>query len=180
MITSKQELAEFLQYERKLYISSGRFTVLKLFLLCDHDYLLWKYIKALRYTEYYFNMNKKIQYWFWQRIKNKRGRKLGITIWHNTIDKGLRLWHYGSVIINGHARIGGDCQFHGNNCVGNKGEYDQEAPTIGNNVDIGLGAVILGNVYIADNVKIGANAVVTKSCYKKGATLVGVPARMIK
>ena len=50
---------------------------------------------------------------------------------------------------------------------------------IGDNVDIGVGAVIIGNIYIANNVRIGANAVVTKSCYEEGAILVGNPAKTL-
>ena len=51
---------------------------------------------------------------------------------------------------------------------------------LGNNVDIGYGAIVVGDVYIADDVRIGAGAVVTKSCYEKGVTLVGVPARILR
>ena len=51
---------------------------------------------------------------------------------------------------------------------------------IGNRVDIGVGAKIIGGITIADDVKIGAGAVVTKSCSEIGATLVGVPARKIR
>ena len=54
------------------------------------------------------------------------------------------------------------------------------APVIGNNVDIGVGAKIIGDITIADDVKIGAGAVVTKSCLEKGATLVGIPAKPVK
>ncbi|MBT0889312.1 hypothetical protein KJR38_03095 [Streptococcus lutetiensis] len=52
-------------------------------------------------------------------------------------------------------------------------------PVIGNNVDIGVGAKIIGNVTIADGIKIGANAVVNKSFYEEGITIVGVPARKV-
>ena len=48
-------------------------------------------------------------------------------------------------------------------------------PTIGNNVTIGVGAVVIGGVKIGNNVKIGANAVVLHDA-AKGETLVGVPA----
>ena len=68
--------------------------------------------------------------------------------------------------------------FHGNNCIGNNGKTE-DCPVIGDNVDIGFGAIIIGNVKIADNVKIGANAVVTKSCLEEGATLVGIPAHKL-
>ena len=66
------------------------------------------------------------------------------------------------------------------NCIGNKGIADSGVPVIGNNVNIGVGAKIIGDIYIADNVCIGANAVVTESCHVEGATLIGVPAKMIK
>ena len=134
---------------------------------------------ALRYTEYYNNIGCKVLYWYWQRTKNIRGVKLGITMWKNIAEPGLRIWHYGSIMINSHARIGRDCQLHGENCIGNKGGAEMGAPVLGDRVDVGIGAKILGNIYIADDVKIGANAVVTKSCYTKGATLVGIPAKEI-
>ena len=47
-------------------------------------------------------------------------------------------------------------------------------------MDIGVGAVIIGNIEIADNIIIGANAVVNKSFKEEGITIAGVPARKIK
>lgn len=179
MINSMRELQECLSIEKELYVGGNK-NMIKLALLQDHDYLLWKYVRSLRFTEYHYNLSHRFRYWLWQRIKNRRGARLGITIWRNAIDSGLRIWHYGSIIVNGHARIGKNCQLHGDNCIGNKGDFDQSAPTIGDNVDIGVGAKIIGGIYIADNIKIGANAVVTKSCYEQGSVLVGAPAKIIK
>ncbi|MBE5962334.1 MAG: hypothetical protein E7256_13305 [Lachnospiraceae bacterium] len=179
MISSRKELNRVLVNEKKQYISGSKFRTLHLHMLRDHDYLLWEYVKSLRYTEYHFNKKHKIRYWVWQRVKNQRGASLGITMWHNTIGEGLKIWHYGSIMVNGHAKIGQNCQLHGENCIGNKGRANEAAPTIGNNVDIGVGAKVIGDIYIADNVVIGANAVVNKSCYEKGAVLVGVPARQV-
>lgn len=59
------------------------------------------------------------------------------------------------------------------------GAEKQQAPVIGDNVFIGAGAKILGAVRIGNDVKIGANAVVTKDV-PDGATVVGIPARVIK
>lgn len=179
-ISSKNDLKEWLREEKKLYLGTTTAAMIKKFLLYDHDYVIWKFVKALRVCEYHYNADNKIRYVLWQNIKNHAGERIGITAWHNTIGKGVRFWHYGSVIINGHAKIGENCQFHGNNCVGNKGDGYIEAPVIGNNVEIGIGAKIIGNVYIADNVKIGANAVVVKSCYTVGTSLVGIPAQEVK
>ena len=67
-----------------------------------------------------------------------------------------------------------------NNVVGNKRTgASNEIPKLGNNVNVGFGAMIIGNVEIADNCVIGAGAVVTKSFTKPGGILVGVPARDI-
>lgn len=52
-------------------------------------------------------------------------------------------------------------------------------PTIGNNVMIGCGAKILGNINIGNDVKIGANAVVLKNV-EENSTVVGIPAKAIK
>ena len=56
---------------------------------------------------------------------------------------------------------------------------NETSATIGNNVIIGAGAKIIGNVKIGDNVKIGANAVVTKDI-PSDSVAVGVPAVVIK
>lgn len=50
--------------------------------------------------------------------------------------------------------------------IGNMGN-DLKVPVIGNNVRLGTGAKVLGDVYIADGVQIGAGAVVLDSCYEK-------------
>ena len=99
-------------------------------------------------------------------------------IYAGTCGKGLHIWHYGSIIINGYAKIGENCTLHGQNCIGNNGKSN-EAPVIGNNVDIGAGASIIGNIKIADEIVIGAGAVVNKSFFRKGAILVGIPAHEI-
>ena len=104
------------------------------------------------------------------------GEKLGITIWHNCVDEGLRIWHYGDIIINGHAKIGKNFQLHGGNCIGNKGTGFYEAPIIGDNVEIGVGAKVIGDIKIADNVVIGAGAVVIHDINEKGVIAVGIPA----
>lgn len=58
------------------------------------------------------------------------------------------------------------------------GYQGNDCPTIGNNVRIGVGALIIGNVHIGNNVKIGAGAVVVKDV-PDNTTVVGQPARYI-
>lgn len=73
--------------------------------------------------------------------------------------------------------MGNNCSLHGDNCIGNDGANDYDCPIIGDNVDIGVSAKIIGGIHIADGVKIGAGAVVVKDCLTPNCTLVGVPAR---
>ena len=58
-------------------------------------------------------------------------------------------------------------------------ETGKRHPTIGNNVTLGAGAILLGNITIGDNSNVGAGSVVIKSA-KENSTLVGVPARVVK
>lgn len=166
---------EVLKYEKTLYFRDTKHYI-QSWITRDHNYLIWKYICCLRKEE--DTNNKILKYWH-RRRKNILGAKLGFLIYEGSCGKGLKIWHYGNVIIIGFSKIGENCTLYGQNCIGNKGNADASAaPVIGNNVDIGVGASIIGDIFIADDVKIGAGAVVTKSCYKKGATLVGIPAQV--
>lgn len=120
----------------------------------------------------------KVMEFIYSRRKNKLGNTLGFYINPYTLGAGTVIYHHGSIIINSDAILGCGCKLHGNNCIGNDGK-SLKAPRIGNNVDIGFGASIIGNITIADDVQIGAGAVVVKSCLRKGARLVGIPAKEI-
>ena len=104
------------------------------------------------------------------------GSVLELEIGLNSYKEGLTIYHQ-NCIINYEARIGKNAKFHGLNCVGNT---EEGVPTIGDNVEFGVGASVIGNVSIADNVKIGAGAVVTKSVLEVGAVIAGIPAKKIK
>ncbi|NHQ68895.1 serine acetyltransferase, partial [Elizabethkingia miricola] len=64
-------------------------------------------------------------------------------------------------------------------CIGSKGILPDDSPIIGDNVDIGQGAQILGGITIADGVRIGAGSIVTKSVFEENVTIVGIPAKII-
>lgn len=55
----------------------------------------------------------------------------------------------------------------------------EKAPKIGNNVFIGAGAKIYGDIIIADDTAIGANSLVNKSFTESGITIAGIPARKV-
>ena len=85
---------------------------------------------------------------------------IGVEIPENVFGEGLIIHHNGSIVVNGSSKVGKNCQLHGDNCIGNVGKSDSltDCPQIGNNVEIGVGAKVLGGIIIADNIKIGANA----------------------
>jgi serine O-acetyltransferase len=83
--------------------------------------------------------------------------------------------HFGSIIVSGYASFGANCRIRTGVVVGLKNVDEPGAPQIGNNVDIGTGAKLLGNIRIGNNVIIGANAVVI-SDVPDDSIAVGVPA----
>jgi serine O-acetyltransferase len=83
--------------------------------------------------------------------------------------------HFGGIVISGYAKFGDNCRIRCGVVVGLSRVDEPSAPTIGNNVDIGAGAKLLGPIRIGDNVLIGANAVVLCDV-PDNSIAVGVPA----
>ena len=83
--------------------------------------------------------------------------------------------HFGGIVVSGYARFGNDCRIRNGVVVGLARVDDPVAPVIGNNVDIGAGAKLLGRITVGDNVVIGANAVVVRDV-PPNSVAVGVPA----
>ena len=86
--------------------------------------------------------------------------------------------HQSGIVIHGASIIGDECVIRQNCTLGvRRVDRPTEAPVLGKGVDVGAGAVILGNVTIGDFARIGANAVVL-SDVPPGGTAVGVPAQI--
>ena len=178
ILNNRSELRSLLSKEFAIYFPEKKFWW-KCFLLREHEYYIWEFQKLLRKEEYYKQRKKVFSRAIVRLRKNRLAAKLGFLINPGIADEGLHIWHYGSVIINGYSRIGKNCILHGRNCIGNKGGTGNECPIIGDNVDIGVGASILGGVKIANGITIGAGAVVVNSFEEEGIILGGVPARKI-
>ena len=95
-----------------------------------------------------------------------------------TLGHRFRIDHFGGIVISGDAVFGDDCVIRNGVTVGLRHAGERGAPTIGNRVDIGAGAKILGPIHIGDDVAIGANAVVLTDVPSESIA-VGVPARII-
>jgi serine O-acetyltransferase len=96
------------------------------------------------------------------------------------IGEGFFIDHGMGVVI-GETSIVGDnvTLFQGVTLGGTGKETGKRHPTLGNNVVVGAGAKILGNIQVGDNVMIGANAVVVRDV-PDDSTVVGVPGRVTK
>jgi serine O-acetyltransferase len=91
------------------------------------------------------------------------------------LGRRFRIEHFGGIIISGDTVFGDDVVIRNNVTVGLRRTGIRGAPTFGNRVDIGAGAVILGPIRVGDDVSIGANAVVLKDV-PPNSIAVGVPA----
>ncbi len=96
------------------------------------------------------------------------------------IGKGLFIDHGHGVVIGETAIIGNNVTIYQGVTLGGTGsEHGKRHPTIGNDVVIGAGAKLLGNIHISCGSKIGANSVVLKDTELK-STNVGIPARQVR
>lgn len=184
MIKNKKDLQKYIQSDNDwLLPKNKKEKVLGDYAAYPSRYLK-KYLYYLRKQEYFINTYdgnriKGFLSFYYERKKNKLGTRLGVEIGPNCFESGLNIYHIGSVIVNPGVKAGKNCSLHGANCIGNNG-LTEACPVLGNNVDIGYGAVVIGDIKIADNIKIGANAVVNRSFLEPGCTIVGVPAKVVK
>lgn len=140
-------------------------------------FLLYPHIKALlcyRMSHIFY----KHKHFFTARFISNVGRFLtGIEIHPGAqIGKGLFIDHGMGVVIGETTEIGNNVTLY--QCVtlgGTGNEEGKRHPTLGDNVIVGAGAKVLGNIYIATGTKVGANAVVLKST-NEYSTVVGIPA----
>jgi len=96
------------------------------------------------------------------------------------IGRGLFIDHGMGVVIGETCEIGNDVLIYHEVTLGAVKSYDgKRHPTIGDNVIIGAGAKVLGDIKIASGTKIGANAVVIKSI-EKPSIVVTEPAKVLK
>jgi len=96
------------------------------------------------------------------------------------IGKGFFIDHGMGVVIGETAEIGDNCLLYHNVTLGGVNlSKTKRHPTLGNNVVVGAGAKVLGNIIIGDNVRIGANSVVLKDV-PSDSVVVGVPGRVVE
>lgn len=146
-------------------------------------------IEALLYPSFWAILNYKVAHYFYLKrhyflaryISERSKRKTGIEIHPGAkIGKGLFIDHGFGVVIGETAEIGNNVTIYQGVTLGGTGkEKGKRHPTVEDNVMISAGAKVLGSFIVHENAKIGAGAVVLNEV-PKNATVVGIPARVVK
>ena len=94
----------------------------------------------------------------YRRVRNHYGIELPYSA---HVGRHVIIEHQGNIVVHGNTRIGDGCTIRQGVTLGNRSpDKPHDAPTLGDNVNVGCGAAILGAVTIGENAAVGANAVV--------------------
>lgn len=182
MIRSKQDYLFYLSEDRKSLGKKNKGIGSELKQIFFPDYI-WQFQRLMRKFEYFSNSKKGILakiYRFYLRVKyRKLSLKMGFSIPINTFGPGLAIVHYGTIVVNGNARIGANCRIHASTNIG-ASNGSNKAPQIGENVYIAPGVIIFGDIKIASNTLISANSTVNKTFEIENTMIAGSPAKFIK
>lgn len=107
-INSKEQLIEWLEYEKRKYGGAGTFFSV------SEGPILYRHQKLLRKTEFYFNTGKMVRYRIYNYLLKRIQNKYCLRIPLNCCDRGLKIMHLAPVLVNPNAIIGKDCSFHMN------------------------------------------------------------------
>lgn len=159
-----------IRHDLKTY--NGDWTSQGFWALVTYRFGRWRYTLRIPLIRKFFSLLYKILYKYTQVVT---GIELPCEV---EVGKNFRIDHFGDIIISGYAKFGDDCVIRNGVTVGLRHEDNPTAPQIGNQVNIGAGAKVLGPITIGDNVDIGANAVVLTDV-PSNSIAVGVPAKII-
>lgn len=172
MIRSRTDLADYLRQDREAYGLRrwrSRFRLTRRTL-----YFTW----LLRRAEYWRNCRPdplgKAMYLILRTRVQLLGERLGLDIPLNVFGPGLRIPHFGSIVVNHRTRVGARCVIMPGVLLG---DANGKAPTIGDDVYLGPGVIVIG-ADIGDHVGARAGAVVVKDV-PSGASVAGVPAIIV-
>lgn len=102
--------------------------------------------------------------------------------YHSVVGKGFSIYHGHATVINQNTIIGKNCILRQSVTIGNKllsDGSDSRSPEIGDGVEIGANTCIIGPITIGNNVTIGAGSVVVKSI-QSNCVVAGNPAKVIR
>jgi serine O-acetyltransferase len=95
------------------------------------------------------------------------------------IEGGLYLPHPSGVVVGENVVIGKNCILHQGVTLGDRGEcHEGSDPTLGDYIEVGTGAKVLGAIHLGDYALVGANAVVLQDVEPYGV-VGGIPAKLL-
>lgn len=173
MITSKQDMREYIKTDLQVQPQSGSF-----FRRILGDSIV-KFKIHLRHCEYLYNVHPvlwKIRYIYHNAICHLILRRYCSEIPINVFGKGLKIWHMERIIINGKSNVGDFCSISSGVVIAHAHD---ECPTIGNYCELMIDSKVLGGIAVPDHCRIGAGALVIKTIAEPNTTWGGVPAKKI-
>lgn len=179
MISTKKELKKYLLEDYKR--NKIKHPLLQKFSYSE-NYRIYKYLRVLRYYEYYYNNQKWynfILYLYYYFLHRRNIIKTNIFIYPNTSGPGLQIMHPGFRRIGRMVHMGCSCTILPMVLLGKKRPGENADIIIGDNCYISTGVTILGPVKIGNNVTIAAGAVVTKDI-PDNCVVGGIPAKILK
>lgn len=175
MIESKEDYLFFLEADRLALLTNRK----RPHFFGDE---IWKFQRALRKAEFLENCKKdplnRIAFSYARYVLEKLSIQLGFTIPRNVFGPGLSIAHRGSIVVVSGVKVGENCRIHQGVTIGCD-LITSDVPSLGNNIVIGPGAVIVGGITVADGIAIGANSFVNKSFTETNITIAGCPARKV-
>lgn len=113
----------------------------------------------------------------YRRARNRYGIELYDT---SSLGRRLRIVHQSGIVIHNYAVVGDDCLIRQGVTLGGGVDYEAgDHPTLGRDVRIGVGAVLMGRFTVGDGARIGPNAVVSSNV-TEGSVVVCPPARTFR
>ncbi|MCB1757179.1 MAG: serine acetyltransferase [Gammaproteobacteria bacterium] len=117
-------------------------------------------------------------YWFLQRHCRNRGIEIPPSV---KIGRDVKIHHQGGIVFHPAAVIGDGCRIRNGVTIGaGSTRRSREAPRLGANVDIGVGAALLGDITVGEGSRIGANVVLTESVPADSVVVVERPKILLR
>lgn len=167
--------------EQKLYHKNAR-SYFKARFGNTEIYIISQYIYHMRCKNYYENRSGLISklFWVWHtRRLSYYSYKTGFQIPSHCIDWGLKIYHFGWIVINGGSKLGKNISVYPGVTIGQTAGNSENVPVIGDNVIIYQNAMVCGKIRVGNNATILANSVVTHDV-PENSIVGGIPAKVIR
>lgn len=177
-IKTKQQLKFCILADRMMNQGVFKFTLkqrLKRILFPSYGDLILDYLSAMRKCSYYRHSPSmlgggRLLYIINLHRFKQLGIRLGYTLGYDSFGYGLRIPHYGTIVVGAKTRVGNYTCIHTSTCITNTGKI------IGDGLYLATGAKITTHLSLAHGVQIGANSVVNKTFSEGNIMIAGAPA----